>query len=145
MSPHPQDGPADSFAGAEPTKPSPGQEVRRKQAGNGAGDERGELRTQSRFDARTLQQARNFWQKPKKLALRSFKKNRLRTKKSLPNVAIPGIPRLHAATGLPRIGNYIASCPFQRSRARADAHSLNIGFYEPRSEDRGRHGTSDHG
>jgi len=30
-------------------------------------------------------------------------------KKSLPNAVIPGIPRVHVATGLRRIRNYFAS------------------------------------
>jgi hypothetical protein len=67
----------------------------------------------------------------------SAKSLKSKKKKCLPKVVIPGIPRLHAATtGPPRIGNYIASRHFRRSRARAGVGAFNIGLYQSRSEDR---------
>jgi hypothetical protein len=65
-------------------------------------------------------------------------------KKSLPNVAVPGIPRFRAATDLLGIGNYLSSCDFQRSNARAGVGSFNIGFNQSRSEDSERPRASDH-
>jgi hypothetical protein len=63
-----------------------------------------------------------------------FPKKKL--KKSLPNVAIPGISRLRAATTLLATGNYIASRCLQRSRVRAGAGPDNAGFYRSSSREK---------
>src|SRR5438128_2492077 len=65
-------------------------------------------------------------------------------KKNLPNVAISGIPRLHVATGLPSIGNYVASRHFQRSRARAGAGPFRIASCESRAGDQEGYCASGH-
>jgi len=65
----------------------------------------------------------------------------------LPNVVIPGIPRLRAATGLLSIRNYIASRHFQRSRVRAGTGTFKIGFYDHEgngARDHERTGTRDY-
>src|SRR6266496_1200163 len=63
-----------------------------------------------------------------------FPKKKL--KKSLPNVAIPGISRLRAATTLLATGNYIASRCLQRSSVRAGAGPDNAGFYRSSSREK---------
>src|SRR5205807_4465205 len=65
-------------------------------------------------------------------------------KKRLPAGAVPGIPRLRAGTDLFSIGNYNASRPFRRSRARAGAGPVNIASYWFRAGDEVRAGASDH-
>src|SRR5205823_11944652 len=76
---------------------------------------------------------------------RLFLPNRLKIRKiSLPSVAIPGIPRLHVATALPGIGNYIASSHFQRSRARAGAGPFGIASCELQPGDQEGFGPSDY-
>lgn len=54
-------------------------------------------------------------------------------KKSLPNAAIPGIPRVRGeTTGLFGLHNDIASRHFQRSSSRAGIGSGNVESCEPR-------------
>ena len=65
-------------------------------------------------------------------------------KKNLPNVAISGIPRLHVATGLPSIGNYLASRHFPRSHARAGAGPFRIASCESRAGDQKGYCASGH-
>jgi len=65
-------------------------------------------------------------------------------KKSLPNIVIPGIPRLRAATGLRSIRNYIASRPFLHRCARAGAGSFRITSCQSRSRAQEGDRASDH-
>jgi hypothetical protein len=62
-------------------------------------------------------------------------------KKSLPNVAIPGISPLRAATTLLAIGNYLSSRHFQRSRPRTGIGLFNVGFYGSSSGEKEGDGT----
>src|SRR6266576_723702 len=65
-------------------------------------------------------------------------------KKCLPKAAIPGIPRLRAGTNLLNVGNYVASCHFQRGCVRAGAGPFNIASYGSRSGDQEGYCASDH-
>src|SRR5439155_26447770 len=65
-------------------------------------------------------------------------------KNNLPHVAISGIPRLHVATGLPSIGNYLASRQFPRSRARAGAGPFRTASCESRAADQKGYCASGH-